>query len=291
MKKIVVTGGNGGLGQAVIADLLEHDYEVINVDVTYSRDRKTQYRTPYRIADLTDYGQTFANLKGADGVVHLAGHPSPDHDHFTGAQRFHNNTLATYNVFNAAVELGLQRVVWASSETVYGFPWEKITPDYFPMDFDHPLRPQNSYAISKLMSEKMAEEFTRNSGIPFIGLRFSHVRYEHEYENWARTWSMEHVFKWNLWGYVDGRDAAQAVRKSLTVDLTGSHNFAIVADETIMNRPTADLLAQYFPDVPVKEGLPLYHGLNSNQRAKDILGWNPQYSWRQYINDEGESVK
>ncbi|GCE24232.1 hypothetical protein KDK_80320 [Dictyobacter kobayashii] len=168
MKKVVVTGGSGKAGRAVIKDLLAHDYEVLSVDLLPPQERLC----PFLKTDLTDLGQVFEVLQGSDAVVHLGAIPS------SGLQpeeaTFRNNTLSTYNIFSAAVALKLQRVVWASSETTLGLPFERQKPDYAPIDEENPLYPESSYALSKVISEEMARQFSRWSGIPFVGLRFKY---------------------------------------------------------------------------------------------------------------------
>ena len=169
MARIVVTSGSGKAGRGVVKDLLEHGYEVLNVDLAVPR----EYLCPYLEADLTDLGQTFEVLTGADAVVHLGAIPAPELR--PEGQTFQNNTMSTYNVFSASVSLGLERVVWASSETTLGLPFEYEKPAYAPIDEQHPLYPESSYALSKVISEEMARQFNRTSRIPFVGLRFSNI--------------------------------------------------------------------------------------------------------------------
>jgi nucleoside-diphosphate-sugar epimerase len=283
MKKVVVTGGSGRAGHFVVKDLVEHGYDVVNVDITNPTGDRL---CPYLQCDMSDYGQTFAVLHGFDAVVHLAADPRPDYEHFSGAQRFHNNTLSVYNVFNAAVALGMERVIWASSETLYGFPFDVIIPDYVPIDEKHTYYPQSSYALSKLLGEKMAEQFNRMSGIPFIGLQFSNIVHQHVYEQCPQFWADPKLRIWDLWSYIDYRDAAQCVRLSLEANITGAENFIIAADETIMNRSSADLMREYFPTVAIPDNLGTYQSLISNAKAKQILGFQPDHSWHDHVSTE-----
>src|SRR5437763_4055362 len=165
MKRVVVTGGSGKAGRAVIKELVEHGYDVMNVDLLAPCERLC----PYLKTDLTDLGQVFEVLLGANAVVHVGAISAP------GIQpeepTFRNNTLSTYNIFSAAVSLHLQRVVWASSETILGLPFDREQPAYAPIDEAHPSYPESSYSLSKLVGEVMAQQFNRWSGIPFIGLR------------------------------------------------------------------------------------------------------------------------
>jgi nucleoside-diphosphate-sugar epimerase len=179
MARIVVTGGSGKAGRGVVKDLVEHGYEVLNVDLAAPQ----EIICPYLEADLTNLGQTFEVLTGADAVVHLGAIPAPGRR--PEGQTFQNNTISTYNVFSVAVSLGLDRVVWASSETTLGLPFEREKPAYAPIDEQHPLYPESSYALSKVISEEMARQFNRTSGVPFVGLRFSNIMEPEDYRQFA----------------------------------------------------------------------------------------------------------
>jgi nucleoside-diphosphate-sugar epimerase len=276
-KKIVVTGGSGKAGRAVVRDLLEHDYEVLNVDLAPSREALT----PYLKVDLTDLGQTIEALHGADSVVHLAAIPAPGLQ--TEEVTFRVNMASTYNIFSAATLLGLKRVVWASSETTLGLPFERERPAYAPIDEEHPLYPESSYALSKVLSEEMARQFSRWSGLPFIGLRFSNVMEPEDYQRFPGFWDNPHTRKWNLWGYVDARDVAQSCRLGLEADIQRAESFIIAAADTVMNRPSRELMAAVFPQVPLREGIGDFDTLLSVTKAGKLLGYAPDYTWRTHL--------
>ena len=277
MKNIVVTGSSGKAGRAVVNDLLERGFTVLGVDLTqttlYPEDEN------YRVirADLTDFSQTLEVLAGADAVVHLANIPAPGL--FVPARTFLENNAMNYNVFSAAQTLGLKRVVWASSETTLGLPFE-TPPRYAPVDEDHFPIPESSYALSKVVAETMAKEFSRWSGIGFVGLRISNIMELHDYAKFSIYQTDAQLRKWNLWGYVDARDVAQACWLGLTKPLQGSQNFIIAAADTVMNRPSRDLMLEVFPGVNVKENLGEFETLLSIDRAREVLGYAPVYSWR-----------
>ncbi|MBZ0294383.1 MAG: NAD(P)-dependent oxidoreductase [Anaerolineae bacterium] len=282
MKKIVVTGGSGKAGRAAIRELIDYDYEVLNVDFT----RPKENLTPFRLVDLTDYGQTFVALHGADAVVHLAANPAPDSNPQDGENRFRNNTLSTYNVFNAAVALGLRRVVWASSETTLGLPFERQKPAYSPIDEEHPLYPESSYALSKVVSEEMARQFNRWSGVPFIGLRFSNIMEGPEdYQRFPTFWDNPHKRKGNVWGYIDSHDVGSVCRLSLEADISTAEAFIIAAGDTVMKTPSAKLMETVYPDVPVRGSLDTYESLLSTKKAQRMLGFVPHFSWRDYLEE------
>lgn len=277
MKKIVVTGGSGKAGRAVMRDLLEYGYQVINIDSVPPREPLGTFRQ----ADLTDLGQVMELMQGADGVVQLAAIPNPDR--FTPRVIFQNNTMITYNVFSAAIALGMKRVVWASSETVLGLPFEKEQPAYAPIDEGHPPYPETSYALSKLVSETMAEQMNRWSGIPFVGLRISNIKEPEQYQDFPSYWPNPRLRKWNLWGYVDARDVAQACRLGLEKDLSGAEIYIIAASDTVMNRPSRELLDEIFPNVTLIKEIGAFETLLSIDKARAQLGYEPRFSWRDHI--------
>ncbi|ADI13305.1 NAD-dependent epimerase/dehydratase family protein [Truepera radiovictrix] len=281
--KVVVTGSSGRAGRAVVRGLKEQGLEVLGVDRVKPLEDPG---VPTLQADLTDLGETLEVLKGADAVVHLANIPAPGI--FPPGRTFVENTVMNYNVFSAAVDVGLGRVVWASSETTLGLPFD-TPPRYAPVDEAHYPVPESSYALSKVASETLAEQFARWSGVPFIGLRFSNILSEREYRTFPETcWRDPAARKWNLWGYVDERDVALACRLSLTAHVTGADALIIAANDTVMNRPSRELMAEVFPGVPVADDLPEYGTLLSVERARRTLGYEPAHSWREVL--EGERV-
>lgn len=280
MKKIIVTGGTGKAGRAAIKELEDHGYTVRNVD----RSGNSLPGDPsFLLADLTDFGQTVAAMAGYDAVVHLAAIPAPDM--FTDEVTFHNNMNSTYNVFQAAVTLGMERVVWASSETILGLPFDDEKPDYAPIDENQTPYPESSYSLSKLLSEEMARQFNRRFGIPFVGLRISNIMEEHDYQRFT-TWQDDPMIrKWNLWGYVDARDVAQACRLGLEANITGAPYFIIAAADTCMTTSNKELMQQVFPDVELKDGVGDFETLLSIKKAQEVLGYKPQHSWHDYVNN------
>jgi len=274
MTKVVVTGGSGKAGRAVVRDLVGHGHDVLNVDLVRSPDPVA----PGLLADLTDYGETVEALQGADAVVHLAAIPAPG---IYGEEKtFRVDITSTYNVFSAAALHKMKRIVWASSETTLGLPFDNPVPHYAPIDEEHPLYPQSSYALSKVLMEEMARQFTRWSGIPIVGLRFSNVMEPHDYERFAGWQNDPMVRKWNLWAYVDARDSAQACRLGLEADITGAEAFIIASADSVMERPNSELMAEVFPGVPLKDGTGEHETLLSVEKAKRMLGYEPGKWWR-----------
>ena len=274
--RIVVTGGSGKAGRWVVRDLREHGHDVLNVD---TRHDGSDFGLCL-LADLTDYGQAVEALAGADAVVHLAAIPAPELR--TPAETFRVNALSTYNVFAAAEANGLERVVYASSETVLGLPFD--TPPLFaPIDETIELRPETSYALSKVVGEAMATQLNRRTGIPVVGLRISNIMEPEDYADFPSYWDDAQVRRWNLWGYVDCRDVALACRLGLEAKVEGAEVCIVAASDTCMTRPSADLMAEVFPDVPLTRPVEGRETLLSIDRARRVLGYEPGHSWADHV--------
>jgi nucleoside-diphosphate-sugar epimerase len=274
--RIVVTGGSGKAGRWVVRDLRERGHDVLNVDLAHDGSAHGLCV----LADLTDLGQCRDLIDGADAVVHLAAIPAPELR--PEGETFRNNAVSTYNVFAAATAAGVRRVVWASSETVLGLPFD--TPPLFaPVDETIEPRPESSYALSKLVGERMADQFARWTGIPFVGLRISNIMEPADYARFPSWQDDPMVRKWNLWGYVDARDVAQAVRRGLEADTTGAEVCIVAAADTVMARPSADLMAEVYPGVPLRRAVSGGETLLSIDRARSLLGYEPEHRWQEEL--------
>ncbi len=274
MRKIAVTGGSGKAGRACVFELRERGYDVVNIDIAASRDPDE----PALIADLTDLGQAIEVLRGTDAVIHLAAVPAPNV--LSDGETFRINLMSTYNVFSAAATLGLEKVIWASSETLIGIPFERRDPEYAPIDEQHPRLPEFHYALSKLAGEVIADQFNRWHGIPHLGLRISNIMEPHDYQRFRAWQDNPTIRSWNLWGYVDARDVAQAARLALESELDTADNFLIAAADTCMVRPSMDLMEEVFPDVPITRPVEGTETLLSIAKARALLGYEPRYTWR-----------
>ena len=289
MKSVVVTGGSGKAGRAVIRDLIEHGYRVMNVDLAPPREPLCHFFK----ADLADPGQAVDAIRRAAGtvdrrrtplgeasaVIHLAGIPAPSLA--PDAVTFQNNLISTYNVFSAATLFGLDRVVWASSETAYGLPLTRTPPEFAPVTEDHPLAPETGYALAKVLSEQMAPEMHRwNPGTRFAGLRISNIFDAADYAQIASFWSDPSLRQWNLWSWVDARDVAQACRLALEAEIPGADVFTIAAADTLMKQSSRALMAEAFPGVPVRGELGEFETLLSIAKARRVLGYRPRHTWR-----------
>jgi nucleoside-diphosphate-sugar epimerase len=277
MTKICVTGASGKLGRAVVRDLIDHGHEVVATDV---RPGPSDLGAQVLVADLTQYGQAAEVLNGVDAVIHLANIPAPGIR--TPSETFNSNTTMNSNVFLAAAQLGIDRVVWASSETTLGLPFD-VPPRYVPVDEAHYPYPTTTYALSKVVTETLAEHVTQWSGIPFVALRFSNILGPEDYQAFSGYWDDPLLRKWNLWGYIDTRDAATACRLALDAPVQGAQSFVIAAADTVMNRPSADLMKEVFPDVEITRELGEFETLLAIDRAREVLGFVPRHSWRDHV--------
>src|SRR5215207_10533758 len=291
-KRIVFTGGSGKAGRHVVPWLKAKGYDILNLDLKPLDCPGVNTL----ITDVTDSGQVFNALsmhfdfggyetgKGPakiDAVVHFAAIPrvliTPDNATFSA------NVVSTYNVVEAAVKLGIRKIIIASSETTYGviFAEEPRDPVYLPLDEDYDVDPMDSYALSKVVNEKTARAFALRSGADIYALRIGNVIEPHEYEAAVPRWLAHPERRKKLtWSYIDGRDLGQIVRLCIEKDGLGYQVFNAAMDDTSAGLPTAELLKQFYPNVPVKLELGEYETLLSNRKIRDVLGFRAAHSWR-----------
>lgn len=277
--RIAVTGSSGKLGTVVVRTLEEAGHDVIGLDVAGVRGPR------FVQTDLTDYGQVIDALtavgdrhEGIDALVHLAAVPAPGIRPDVAV--FHNNIAATFNVFWAAVRLGITKIVYASSETVQGLPFD-VPPPYLPVDEAYPARPESVYSLVKHLEETMAVELVRwHPETSITALRFSNVMVPDDYAEFPSFDADATTRKWNVWSYIDARDGAQAVLRALEVAPPGFDHFLIAAADTVMSRSNAELVAEVFPDVEVRGDLGTHASLFSTAKAQRLLGYRPEHSWR-----------
>jgi nucleoside-diphosphate-sugar epimerase len=291
---IIVTGGSGKVGRACVQDLMAHGYDVTSIDMAPPPGQTNPPRAGdvrFSRADVTDFGQAMAALSMIDervgkvtGVVHLAAIAAPGQapNHVI----FETNTVSTYNVFEAARQLGIRNIVWASSETVYGVPYPK-GPAYVPVDEDI-QNPETAYSLSKVMGEEMARHFCRwDPRLKIIGLRFSNVMEPADYQRFPTFDSDPRSRHWNLWTYIDARDAAQAIRLALESKIRGAEVFGIANAESVMSTANERLLEKVYPKAARKRKLKDNESLISIEKARTVLGYKPKYAWRKQVEAMG----
>lgn len=292
--RILFTGGSGKAGKHCIDYLLAQGHTLLNLDQV----ELGHHRVLTRLADITDAGQVFdvmASYAHYDELETGAGVPSFDAVvHFAAVPRllmtsdnecYRVNTMGTYNVIDAAIKMGIKKVIFASSETTYAvcFADGELKPEYLPIDEEHPTVPQDSYAMSKVVNEATAKCFQRRSGIDIYGLRINNVIEPHEYEaNFPAYMENPDLRRRNIFSYIDARDLGQMVQKCLETDGLGYEVFNVSNDDHSVNLSSQDIIDRYYQGVPIKTpNVP--DSFYSNDKAKRMLGYQPQHAWRDYL--------
>lgn len=285
--KVVVTGGSGRLGSYVVKALVDGGHEVTSVDRVHPKtggiDQILEGFTRVT-ADVTDLGNAYDILRGNDAVVHLAALIDPRF--FAAGDVFRTNVLSTFNIIQAAWQFNIKRVVIASTATILGtqFAYKDFDPIYFPIDEEHPIQPQDCYALSKLVGEEIAKSFVRRGDINVAALRFAWIQTPESYStNLIPIIEKPELNRTNFWTYVDVRDAAQACRLAVEKNVSGFKAFYVCAEDTFMNVPTIELLKRYYPSVPLKRSLESYESPISIEKAKECLGYKPEFSAKNFL--------
>ncbi|MCM3628729.1 NAD(P)-dependent oxidoreductase [Paenibacillus glycanilyticus] len=279
MKTIAVTGGSGKLGSALIKELIQEGYSVVSLDTQ----RSDELRCKQIKVDLNDFGQVVSALHGADAVIHLAAIPAPLG--YTYPYIFANNVVSGYNILEAASLLNIRKVVVGSSESSYGFAWAPtpFSPDYLPVDEEHPQQPQECYGLSKIVNELTGAMFDRRNGMQVVSLRFSMITKPEDYKHLSIR--KPEAYKNIFWSYIDIRDAVSACIASLKVEDRGAICLNITSSDTLSDLPTTQLIEQFYPDVKdLRDTFPERTAIVSNREAQRVLGWKPQHSWADTIN-------
>ncbi len=294
-KRVIFTGGSGKAGKYAVQHLLDHGYQVLNLD-TKPLDNPL-VRT--LITDITDSGQVFNAMSSTlelhefapdlrapkiDAVVHFAAIPRimivPDNE------VFRINTMGTYNVIEAAAKLGIPKVVVASSETTYGLVLANAPrdPKYLPLDEEYPVDPMDSYALSKICNERTAHAFAQRYGIDIYALRIGNVIEPHEYANFPKFFADPAGRKRITWSYIDARDLGQITRLAIEKSGLGFQIFNAGQNDCSSDLPTAELVRRFYPNVPLKHDLGEFEPLFSNRKVREVLGFKEQHNWRKYVS-------
>ena len=279
---VVVTGGLGRSGRW-ICDRLAEAYHVVCVDLDHPGwEIATRERVDFRAVDVTDGGEVrdLVSEVDPDAVVHWAALPSPERH--AGSRVFETNVAATYTVLDAAGRAGAE-IVWASSESAYGLAFAEETPlpAYLPMDEDHPMAPEDPYGTSKVAGEEVAKMVARRDGVSVASVRPSWIQYPGEYN--CRDVAQGDLAggAGNCWSYVDVRDVAGIVAAALDADFEGHEAFHAAAADNYVGRSTADLVEEFWGDVPARCELDGEQSALSTAKADGLLDWAPEYSWRE----------
>jgi nucleoside-diphosphate-sugar epimerase len=277
---IVVTGSKGRVGRAIADELDAAGYEWQGVDIVATPQFTPSGRFAHRRIDLTSYGGTIEAMTGASAIIHCAAVAYPDFqpEHRT----FIDNAAINYNFFAAAVALGIPKVVWLSSEKVYGYPFARRRPAFFPINEDHPLQAEGAYGVSKQISETLAEHMAREGSTTFIGLRSTLVQDAGDYPAYSSFEADPAVRIWALWSYIDSRDLAIACRLAVESDLKGAHSFSVAAEESGIAIPSLELARRYFPEVETRwpDDAGPFASFCDSRRVKEAIGFRSRYRWR-----------
>ncbi len=294
MKRVMFTGGSGKAGRHVVQHLVDHGYQVLNLDTKPLDNPKVRTL----VTDITDSGQVFNALSSYMGLhefdPNLAPQPVDAVVHFAAIPRimlvpdnevYRINVMGTYNVIEAALKLGIRKVIIASSETTYGLVFNHThrDPEYFPLDEDYPVDPRDSYATSKICNEKTAQAFAGRTGADIYAIRIGNVVEPDEYRLFPGFFAKPDFRKRIAWSYIDARDLGQIIRLGIETDGLGFQVFNAVNDHTSSDLPTAELLRRYYPGVPVRGELGEFEGLMSNRKAREVLGFREAHNWRREV--------
>lgn len=294
-QRILFTGGSGKAGKHVISYLIDQGHRVLNVDKVPLDHPKVDNL----VADITDSGQIFNAMSSYAGLDELEpGHGVPKFDavvHFAAVPRiliqpdnetFRINTMGTYNVIEAAVKLGIKKIIIASSETTYGicFSDGQTNPAQLPLEEDYDVDPMDSYGLSKVVNEKTARSFQRRSGFDIYALRIGNVIEPHEYsELFPYYFKHPEVRRRNAFCYIDARDLGQIVDLCLRKNDLGFQIFNAGNDHNGAIIPSKQLVEQFFPGVPLTRELEEHEALFSNRKIREVLGFKEQHNWRNYL--------
>jgi UDP-glucose 4-epimerase len=280
--RIAVTGSSGKLGSVVVAELRAKGHDVVALDVVGARAPGFVRIDLQELGDVVDAFTSIDDTHdGLDAVVHLAASPAPGL--LPDSATFRNNMLGTFNVLQAARRAGIRRIVTASSETVLGLPFD-VPPPYLPVDEEYDTRPESMYSLTKHLEEQLAIKLVRwDPELSISALRFSNVMVPADYAEFPSFDADPMRRKWNAWAYIDARDGAQAVERALELAKPGFEAYVIAAADTVMSRSSASLVAEVFPGVPVTKELGEHETLLSIDKARRILGYEPEHSWRDAV--------
>lgn len=271
--KIAVTGGSGGLGQAITKAALAEGHSVVSIDRTLPDTGEPSETLSFIQADAVNYDEMVAAFAGCDALIHMAAIPAPGNhpDHVI----HNNNVVSSYNALRAAVENDIMRICQASSVNAIGLAFSRMPRfDYFPIDENHPNYDEEPYSLSKWICEAQADCFARRyEDIRISSMRFHWVVPDRAFAAGSYTRDNPLRETHHLWAYTRFDCAARACLLSLNADFHGHEVFYIVAPDTTSDTPSLDLAARIAPDVPITGDLSGHKSFFSTDKAERLLGW------------------
>jgi UDP-glucose 4-epimerase len=289
--QILVTGALGKVGAATVHELVSAGHSVTGCDLAPPVYEGGDFSAHYVQADLTDAGEAFAAVRGADVVIHAAALPEPTRN--APQVVFRNNLMATFNVAEAAVRMGVDRVVHVSSETVTGmaFAERPFQASVAPIDESVVSRPQDPYALAKVFGEQLMDAMVARSDVTAVSVRPSWVQWEGNYERSLQPWLSDPLGSEpsvSFWSYIDVYDLAHGLRLAAEAETPGHEAVYVVSADNGAGRPLKELIAHHFGEAVTVGALAREDaGGISYAKAEQLFGYRPAHSWRDYLDERG----
>jgi len=268
---VLVTGTSGRVGHYIVQELKTTGHQALGVDIVPGKNTSL-------IVDLTKSGEIYHALARAkaDAVVHMGAWANagvvPD------SRTYGENVQGTFNLFQACADLGIKRIVSASSAQIYGFA--SVPPQYVRVDENHPINPVNSYALSKAAGEQAADYFVKNFGLNILSFRLLGIRPPQELGKQIQDLMKNSESGSSLlWTRTDARDCAIACRQAVEIPEVESGPYNITGARVLVDIPTQELIQKCWPDTEIRGDLHDFESPLCCDRAKKAFGYNPQYVW------------
>lgn len=282
--RTIVTGSSGLLGRHVAAALVAAGHDVTGVDTVAPGTAPWRHST----ADLTDLGSTLQLVRDCDAVVHVAAIPRPTGR--AGGEVFRTNVATAYNVVEAAAMAGIRRLVYASSFSVFGYPFfeKRVTPPYLPVDMNHPVGAQDPYGLSKWLGEEIVDAAVRRSAFSAVSIRMPWIQTPQSFFAGVGPRRATADSARDLWAYLDARDAGQGFLRALEWQGEGHLRVLLSAADTFMEEETEALVRRVYPGVALLRPIAGFGSVLDTVHACETIGFEPEHSWRSYPKPETE---
>jgi len=280
--RTIVTGASGLLGRHVAEALLAAGHDVLGIDTVAPVGGRWRHAT----ADLTDLGSTLQLVRDCDAVVHVAAIPRPTGR--AGGEVFRTNVATAYNVVEAAAMAGIGRFVYASSFSVFGYPFfeKTVIPPYLPVDMNHPVGAQDPYGLSKWLGEEIVDAAVRRGAFSAVSIRMPWIQTPQSFFAGVGPRRATAESARDLWAYLDARDAGQGFLRAL--EWRGQSHLRVLlgAADTFMEEETETLVRRVFPGVALSRPIAGFGSVLDTAHARETIGFAPEHSWRSYPKPE-----